>query len=138
MTQTHINKPMVELMCRGNILNITTRYCAGESRNQIPVGARVSAPVAGAHPASDTMGNRSFLQIKQPGHGIYQPPPPRAKVKERIELYLCSLPVPFMECSKVNFTYLLSPFHGTFQYTIASVHRTCIYTPAIHISTGMP
>jgi len=88
--------------------------CAGQSRDQIPVGARVSAPIAGAHPASYTMANRSFLEIKQPGHGIYQPPPSSAEVKERVELYLYSLSVSFMACSKVNFTYMLSPFQGTF------------------------
>jgi len=66
------------------------------------------------HQASYTMGNRSFLQIKQPGHGIYHPPASSAEVKERVELYLYSLSVPFMACSKVNFTYLLSPFYGIF------------------------
>jgi hypothetical protein len=81
------------------------------------VGARFSAPIqttAGAHPASYTIGNRSFPQIKQLGHGIYHSPPSSVKVKERVDLHLYSLSVPFMACSKVNFTYLLSPFYDTF------------------------
>jgi len=47
------------------------------------MGARFSAPVEispGAHPASYTMGTRSSLQIKRPGHGIDHPPPFSAKV----------------------------------------------------------
>jgi hypothetical protein len=81
------------------------------------VGARFSAPIqtrAGVNPAPYIMGNRSLPHIKQPGHGIYHPPPFIAKVKERVELYLYSLSVPFMACSKVKITYMLSPFYGTF------------------------
>jgi hypothetical protein len=41
----------------------------------------------GAHPASYTMGTRSFLEVKQLGHGFNYPPPSSTKVKERVELY---------------------------------------------------
>jgi hypothetical protein len=44
----------------------------------------------GAHPASYTMGTRSFLGVKQLGCGIDHPPPSSVKVKERVELYLYS------------------------------------------------
>jgi len=46
---------------------------AGWSRDRILVGARFSAPVQtrpGAHPASYTMGTRSFLRVKWLGHGV--------------------------------------------------------------------
>jgi hypothetical protein len=60
---------------------------------QLPVGTRFYAPVQtspGAHPASCTMGTRSFPGVKRPGHGIDHPPPSSAEVKERVELYLNS------------------------------------------------
>jgi hypothetical protein len=44
----------------------------------IPGGAGFSAPVQtgpGAHPASYTMGTRSFPGVKLPGRGVYHPPP---------------------------------------------------------------
>jgi len=61
------------------------------------VGARFSAPVQtgpGAYPASYTMGTGSFPGVKWPGHGVDHPPPSSAEVKERVELYLCSLSGP--------------------------------------------
>jgi hypothetical protein len=66
---------------------------AGWSGERILVGARFSAPVRtgpGAHPASYTMGTRSFLGIKRPGRCVDHPPPSRADVKERVGLYLYS------------------------------------------------
>jgi hypothetical protein len=63
------------------------------SGDQIPVGARFSAPIQtgpGAHPASNTMGTMSFPGVKLLGRGIDHPHPSRAKVKERAELYLYS------------------------------------------------
>jgi len=41
----------------------------------------------GAHLASYTMGTRSFLGVKQPGHGTDHPPPSSAEVKERVKVY---------------------------------------------------
>jgi hypothetical protein len=57
------------------------------------VGARFSAPVqtsSEAHPASCTMGTRSFLGGKRLGRGNDHPTPSSAEVKERVELYLNS------------------------------------------------
>jgi len=57
------------------------------------VGARFSAPIQtgpGAHPASYTMGIRSFLEVKRPGRDVDHPPPSSTEVKERVELYLYS------------------------------------------------
>jgi len=42
------------------------------------------------HSASYTMSTKSFLGVKQPGHGVDHPPPSSAEVKGRIELYLHS------------------------------------------------
>jgi hypothetical protein len=66
---------------------------AGWSGDQIPLGARFSAPVQngpGAHPASYTMGTGSFLGVKWLGRGTDYPPPSCAKVEGRTEVYICS------------------------------------------------
>jgi len=58
-----------------------------------PGGCKISAPVQtspGAHQASNTMGNRNFPGVKQPGHDVYHPSPSSAEVKERAQLYLYS------------------------------------------------
>jgi len=57
---------------------------AGRSWGRTPVGARFSAYVQTgpkAHPASYTMGTRSFLGVKLPGRGADHPlhPSPRLK-----------------------------------------------------------
>ena len=47
------------------------------------MGVRFSAPIQtgpGAHPASYTMGTRSFLGVKWPGRGVDHPPPSSALV----------------------------------------------------------
>jgi len=64
---------------------------AGWSRDRIPEGAKLSAPVqTGSGAASYTMGTRSFQGVKQPGRNIDHPPPSYVEVKERVELYLYS------------------------------------------------
>jgi hypothetical protein len=63
---------------------------AGRAGDRIPVGARYSAPVHGAHPASYTKGTGSFPGVKRPGRGFDHPSPYSAEVKERVELYIYS------------------------------------------------
>ena len=66
---------------------------AGRSGDRIIVGARFSTPIQtdpGAHPASYTMGTRSFLGVKWPGRGADHPPPSKCRGHERVELYLYS------------------------------------------------
>ena len=67
---------------------------AGRSGDRIPMGrARFSAPVqtgSEAHPASYTVGTRSFPGVKRPGRGVDHPPPSGAEVNERVVLYLYS------------------------------------------------
>jgi len=73
-------------------------------------GVRFSTPVQtgpGAHPASYTVGIRSFLGVKQPGCCVDYPPPSSAGVKERVELYLYSPLWAFMPCARVNFTFTI-------------------------------
>jgi hypothetical protein len=69
------------------------------SGDQILVGARFSTPVqsgSGAHPASYTMGTRSFPGVKRPGSGGDHPPPSSIAVKERVGLYLyCPFGLPW-------------------------------------------
>jgi len=71
---------------------------SGWFRDQIPVGARLSAPIQTGpepHPASYTMGTGSLsLEVKWPEHGIDHSSPSSAEVKERVELYLYSLSGP--------------------------------------------
>ena len=78
---------------RDSSVGITTRYGLDgpgiESRWEV----RFSAPVStdpGTHPASCTMGTRSFPGVKRPVRGVYSSPPSSAEVKERVQLYLYS------------------------------------------------
>jgi len=48
----------------------------------------------GVQRSSYTMGNGSFPGVKRPGHGVDHPPAYNAEVKERVELYLYSIPGP--------------------------------------------
>ena len=64
---------------------------AGLSREQIPVMARLSAPVqpgTGAHPASYTMATGSFSGVKRPVRGVAYPSTSSAEVKQRVQLYV--------------------------------------------------
>jgi len=59
--------------------------------DRIPVGARFTPPLQtgpGAHPASWTMGTRSFPGVKRPGRGVDHLIQSIDEVKERVELYL--------------------------------------------------
>ena len=70
----------------------------GRSGDRIPVGARFSAPVQtgpGAHPASCTMGTRSFPGAKR-GLGVALTTHPfQCRGQERVELYLYSHDGPY-------------------------------------------
>jgi len=58
---------------------------AGQSGDQIPFGARFSAPVltgSGAHPAPYTMDTVSFPGVERPVHSVDYPPSSSAEVKE--------------------------------------------------------
>jgi len=67
---------------------------AGRSGDRIPVGTRLSAHVhtgPGAHPSSYTNGTGSFPGVKLSGLGVdHNPPPPSAKVKDRVNIHLNS------------------------------------------------
>jgi len=75
-----------------NIVSRVTWYGLDSPGSNPSWGARFSAPFQtglGSHPASYTMGTRSLLEVKRPGHGIDHPPPSRAEVKERaIHIFL--------------------------------------------------
>ena len=73
-----------------SVLRLATDWTPGD---RIPVGARFFAPVQtgpGAHLASCTMGNGSFLGVKRPGRGVDHPPQSNTEVKGRVGLYFCS------------------------------------------------
>ena len=67
---------------------------------------RFSAPVQtvfGAHTASCTVGTGSLPPgVKRPGHGVGQPTPSSAEVKEKTEFLLA-----FRGCYRMNFTFHL-------------------------------
>jgi hypothetical protein len=83
---------------RDSSVGIATRYGLDGPVIESWWKARFSEPVQTsprAHPASYTMGNGSFPGAKWPGRGVDHPLPPRAEVKERVELYLYSPSGPF-------------------------------------------
>jgi hypothetical protein len=51
-------------------------------RGSNPGGERDFSPGSGAHPASCTMGTKSFPGVKQPGRGADHPPSSSAEVKK--------------------------------------------------------
>jgi hypothetical protein len=82
-------------MGRDSAVGIPTELWVGGSGDRIPVEATYSAPVQsgpGAHPASCTMGIRSFPGVKRSGRGVDHPRLSSAEVKERVELYFSSGP----------------------------------------------
>jgi hypothetical protein len=70
-----------------------TRYKLDGPVIEFHWAARFSAPVQtgpGAYPASYTMGNGSFPEVKLSGRGVDQPSPSSTKFKEGAEIYLYS------------------------------------------------
>jgi hypothetical protein len=66
-------------------LVILLRLLGGRSGDQIPVGARYSAPFQiypGAHPLSYTKGTGTFQEVKQLGRGVDRSSPSSAEVKK--------------------------------------------------------
>jgi len=83
---------------------------AGWSGDRIPVVPRFSASIQtspGAHPGTVQWVVGLYPGGKVAEHGIYHPPLPSTKFKERVELAIPLLPLwVFIECSRVNFTFL--------------------------------
>jgi len=69
-----------------DVVGIATRYGLDGPGIESWWGRGVDFP----HPASCTIGTGSFPGVKQMRHGFNHPPPSSTKVKERVELYLCS------------------------------------------------
>ena len=77
----------------GSVVGIATAYGLDGPGIESRWGRDFSAPVQtgpGAHPASCTMGTRSFPGVKRLGRDAYPSPPSSAEVKNTVELYLCS------------------------------------------------
>jgi hypothetical protein len=69
------------LVGRDRAVGIATRYGLDGPGIESRCGARFSVlvqTVPGAHPASYTMGARSFQYVKRPVRGVDQPPSPSA------------------------------------------------------------
>jgi hypothetical protein len=79
---------------RDSSVGIATGYGLDGPWIESRCGARFSAPVQNgseAHPASCAVGTGSFPGVKWPWRGVDHPPPSRAEVNERVELYTYSL-----------------------------------------------
>ena len=75
---------------RDSSVGIATRYGLDGPGIESQWEVRFSTPVwtgPGAHPASYTMGTRSFRGVKRPGRGVDHPPPSSTKIKERVDVY---------------------------------------------------
>lgn len=86
--------------------------------------------VPDTHPAYYTSGTRSFLGVKQPGHGADHASHSRAKVVNGLELYLCLPSVPAQVCHGVTFT-LACPSLHVFWVIVVHVfdfQQICYYT----------
>jgi len=73
-----------------NVVGIVTQ-CGLAAWGLNPVGVRFSALIQtgpGSHPASYTVGTRSFPGVKQPRHGVDHPPPSNTEVKESRAIHL--------------------------------------------------
>jgi len=69
---------------RDSVVGTATRYGLDGPGIEYQWGEGETCP--GAHPASCTLGSRSFPGVMRPGLGVDHPPQPSAEVKERIEL----------------------------------------------------
>ena len=101
----------IKTMSRDSSVSIATCYGLGGTGIESRLGARFSAPFQtnrGAHPASYTMGTRSFPRVKRPGRRVDHLLPSSAEVKERVELYIYIFPLwVFVACSMLNFIFIL-------------------------------
>ena len=81
-----------QLAGQGSVEGKRTHYRLDGPRCESQWRARFSTPVqtgCGAHPASYTMSNGSFLGVKRPGWGVDHPTS-RAEGREWLELYVYS------------------------------------------------
>ena len=112
---------------------------AGWSRVRIPVGggAKFSSPVQtgpGAHPASCTMGTRSFPWDKAAGAWRWPPTTSSNEVKERVQLYLYPHLWAFVACYRVNFTFTFTWVSVTSHCFKPSHQLTKIFwLPSVHM-----
>jgi hypothetical protein len=111
------------LRCQPSNCQTLQTLCSCWYLFMVLVGVRFSVPIqtdSRAYTASYTIGTRSLLGVKRPGHGIDHPPhlAPRLtlswpaehicpagheRVKERVELNLYSPLWAFVACSRVHF-----------------------------------
>jgi hypothetical protein len=117
----------------GSVVGIATGYGAGRSRDWIPIGARFSAPVQtgpGAHPASCTIGTRSFSGVKS-GRGVMLTLHPLRLGQERVELYFYSSYGPYsLYGASVPVQGCTSPFTFYFSFPV-SIIPSMLHTHSI-------
>jgi len=95
----HLLWPIIFFTCRGlsgvgrdSVVGMATRYRLNGPGIEFRWGREFSHPSnrPWGHPASYTIGTRSFPGVEQEGHGVDYPTTSSSEVKERVELYVYS------------------------------------------------
>ena len=94
-------------MGRDSSLSIGTHYRL-EGSGSDPGGGEIFHTRPDRPWGPPTLLHKWYRVIKRARRGVDHPPPSSAKVKERVELYLCSSSVPSWSCTRVNCTFYLS------------------------------
>jgi len=100
------DSPSPHMVDRDSSAGIVTRYVLDGPGIKSRCGSRFSASVQtgpGTLLASKTMNTGSFPGVKRPGRGVDHPPTSSAEVKSTAIPLL--LPLAFVVCSRVNFTF---------------------------------
>ena len=101
---------------RISIHSIATRYRVDGPEIESQWGRDFLHPSRLAHPTFHKVVTGSFLGIKRSKRSFYHPPPTSAKVKERVQVHLYSLPGPLWPVLGQTITI---PFTGT---TVPSIN----------------
>jgi hypothetical protein len=111
VSHKHVLAVCVTQSCTGCLCH-TNMYWLFVSHKHV-LAVCVTQSLSGAHPASCTIGNRSFPRDKAAAAWHWPPTPSSAEVKERVELYL------YLTCGLQCYIYIY------IYYTVA--HKLCLY-----------
>jgi hypothetical protein len=106
-------------MCAGRVWRYSDSLRTESSGDRIQLLARFSGLFqtgTGAHPGSCTMGIWPIPRVKQQGLAL-NTHHCNADVKERVQLYIYTAFVPFIPCSRVNFTFVIKYYSFIHYYS---------------------